>query len=151
MKHLYQLLLVSLLAIGGTAVAHEGDEPSAALGTMNDSATVSRTIKIDMGDDMRYSPANVKVKRGETIRFVVTNRGRLKHEMVLGNIKELREHDALMRKFPEMEHDDPDQLAVDAGNTGELIAQFTKTGTFDFACLQPGHFEAGMRGKVAVR
>ena len=72
-------------------------------------------------------------------------------EVVVGTVKELHEHAALMRKFPEMEHADPNQLAVDPGKTGELLWQFTKSGTFDFACLQPGHYEAGMHGKIAVK
>jgi uncharacterized cupredoxin-like copper-binding protein len=95
--------------------------------------------------------AIITVKRGETIKFVVKNTGKMKHEMVLGTLKELKEHAALMQKFPEMEHADPNQISVDPGKTGELIWQFTKAGTFDFACLQPGHFEAGMVGKVAVK
>jgi uncharacterized cupredoxin-like copper-binding protein len=70
--------------------------------------------------------------------------------MVLGTIKELKEHAALMRKFPEMEHADPNQVSVDPGMTGELVWQFTRDGTFDFACLVPGHFEAGMVGNVRV-
>ena len=100
---------------------------------------------------MRFTPAQIDVKRGETIKFVVKNNGKLKHEMVLGSAKELKEHAALMQKFPEMEHADPNQVSVDPGKSGELIWQFTKTGKFDFACLQPGHFEAGMVGKVAVK
>jgi uncharacterized cupredoxin-like copper-binding protein len=90
------------------------------------------------------------VKRGETIRFVARNTGKEKHEMVLGTIEELKKHAELMRKFPEMEHADPNQVTVDPGKTGELVWQFTKAGTFDFACLVPGHFEAGMFGKVRV-
>jgi uncharacterized cupredoxin-like copper-binding protein len=70
--------------------------------------------------------------------------------MVLGTIKELKEHAELMRKFPEMEHADPNQVSVEPGMSGELIWQFSKAGTFDFACLVPGHFEAGMVGKVRV-
>ena len=112
---------------------------------------ISRTIDVEMSDTMRFSPADIKVKRGETIKFVLKNSGKLKHEMVLGSIKELKEHAALMQKFPEMEHADPNMVSVDPGNTGELVWQFTKAGTFDFACLQPGHFEAGMVGKVAVK
>jgi len=50
-----------------------------------------------------------------------------------------------------MEHTDPNRLSVDPGKTGTLVWQFTRAGTFDFACLQPGHFEAGMRGKIAVK
>ena len=99
---------------------------------------------------MRFSPASVSAKKGETIRFVLKNEGKLKHEMVLGTIAELKEHAALMVKFPQMEHADPNQASVEPGKTGELIWQFTKAGTFDFACLQAGHYEAGMKGQVVV-
>ncbi len=112
---------------------------------------VSRTIDVEMNDTMRFSPADVKVKPGETIKFVLKNSGKVKHEMVLGSIKELKKHAALMQKFPEMEHADSNMASVEPGKSGELVWQFTKAGTFDFACLQPGHFEAGMVGKVAVK
>jgi uncharacterized cupredoxin-like copper-binding protein len=56
----------------------------------------------------------------------------------------------MMRKSPEMEHADPNQVSVEPGKTGELIWQFTRDGTFDFACLEPGHFEAGMVGRILV-
>lgn len=112
---------------------------------------VSRTIDVEMNDTMRFSPASIRVKPGETIKFVLKNSGKVKHEMVLGSMKELKKHAALMQKFPEMEHADPNMASVEPGKTGELVWQFTKAGTFDFACLQPGHFEAGMVGKVAVK
>jgi len=126
------------------------DGHAAALGKPGVPGKVTRSIQVEMNDTMRFKPASIKVKRGETIRFVVRNAGKQKHEMVLGTIKELKEHAELMRKFPEMEHADPNQVSVEPGKTGELIWQFTKAGTFDFACLVPGHFEAGMVGKVRV-
>ena len=92
----------------------------------------------------------VVVKRGETIRFVVTNGGATKHELVLGTLRELREHAKLMQKFPEMVHDDPNAASVAPGQSSELLWKFTKTGEFYFACLVPGHFEAGMHGKIVV-
>jgi len=153
-------LILSLGSVTG-ALAH-GDEDhgkkeeqhadghAAALGKPGDSGKVTRSIQVEMNDTMRFKPASIKVKRGETIRFIVRNTGKLKHEMVLGTIKELKEHSESMRKFPEMEHADPNQVSVEPGKTGELIWQFTKAGTFDFACLVPGHFEAGMVGKVRV-
>lgn len=122
----------------------------ADLGKPGDAKKVSRTIEVGMGDDMRFKPPNIQVKRGETIKFVVKNHGALTHEMVLGTMKELKEHAALMRKSPEMEHDDPNAVSVEPGKTGALIWQFTKAGTFDYACLVPGHFEAGMVGKIIV-
>jgi len=142
---------VALAASGTNAHGDEHNHEHAAFGQPGDPAKVSRSVAIDMNDTMRYDPARISVKRGETIRFVVKNSGQVKHEVVLGTMKELREHAAMMRKFPEMEHADPNQLAVDPGKTGELLWQFTKSGTFDFACLQPGHYEAGMHGKIAVK
>ena len=165
MKHrLPKLLALSLIAIGAVAFAFAGGDkdhhahggPAAqaghasALGKPGDPKKVSRTVDITMSDAMRFSPASVSVKRNETIRFVLKNGGKLKHEMVLGTIRELKAHAALMLKFPGMEHVDPNQASVEAGQTGELVWQFTKAGTFDFACLQAGHYEAGMRGKVVV-
>ena len=70
---------------------------------------------------------------------------------VMGSLAELKEHAKIMTKFPEMEHDDPNAISVEPGKTGELVWRFTKAGKFDFACLVPGHFEAGMQGKIAVR
>ena len=153
-------IAVSLVSATG-ALAH-GDEDhgkkndrqtnshATGLGKPGDPHKVTRTIEVEMSDAMRFRPDIIKVKRGETIRFLVRNTGKLKHEMVLGTIKELREHAEMMRKFPVMEHADPNQVSVDPGMTGELVWQFTRAGTFDFACLVPGHFEAGMVGKVRV-
>ena len=147
------------LAGGSPAFAHDDDHHKAdeheghatTLGEPGDPGQASRTIDVEMSDAMRFSPASIKVKRGETIKFVVRNTGQLKHEMVLGTIKELKEHAALMQKFPDMEHADPNMVTVEPGKTGELVWRFTRAGTFDFACLQPGHFEAGMVGKVSVK
>lgn len=152
-KRIYLLLLSSAL-VAGAAWAH-GDEDhhghAAAYGKPGDPAKISRTVEVVMNDAMRFTPSSIAVKRGETIRFVVRNDGKLKHEMVLGNTKELKEHAALMQKFPEMEHADPTQVSVEPGKAGEMVWQFTKAGKFDFACLQPGHFEAGMKGSIHVR
>jgi uncharacterized cupredoxin-like copper-binding protein len=153
-------IAVSLVSATG-APAHEDRKPvkkeerqadghAAALGKPGVPGKVTRSIVVEMSDAMRFKPAGIRVKRGETIRFIVRNTGKVKHEMVLGTIKELKEHAGLMRKFPEMEHADPNQVSVDPGMTGELVWQFTRAGTFDFACLVPGHFEAGMVGKVRV-
>jgi uncharacterized cupredoxin-like copper-binding protein len=99
---------------------------------------------------MRFSPSQVTVKQGETIRFVVKNSGQLKHEFVLGTEKALKEHYEVMKKFPEMEHADPNMVTVAPGKTGEVVWTFTRSGTVDFACLQPGHYDAGMKGVVSV-
>ena len=122
-----------------------------ALGKPGEAKNVTRSIEVTMNDDMRYTPASIQVKRNETIRFIVKNAGQIKHEMVLGTDKDLKAHAAAMQKHPEMEHDDPNAVGVEPGGTGEMIWQFTRAGNFKFACLVPGHFEAGMVGKVTVQ
>ncbi len=121
-----------------------------SIGTAGDPAKVTRTIAIDMSDSMRFTPDTVQVKRGETIRFVVKNSGKLKHEFNLGTAAALKEHYAQMLKFPEMEHDDPNVVNVAPGETGEVVWRFTKAGTVSFACLHPGHYDAGMKGSIRV-
>lgn len=120
-------------------------------GREGDPAKAVRTIRVDMADTMRFTPADITVKRGETVKLVATNKGQVLHEMVLGTGEELKKHAELMRKFPGMEHDEPHMTHVKPGERGEIVWQFTEAGEFQFACLIPGHFEAGMVGKVTVK
>ena len=122
-----------------------------AFGREGDPSKASRTIRVEMADSMRFTPADITVKRGETVKLVATNKGQVMHEMVLGTAEDLKKHAELMKKFPGMEHEEPHMAHVKPGATGEIVWQFTKPGEFQFACLIPGHFEAGMVGKVTVK
>lgn len=127
-----------------------GDHHDSASGVAGVAADVTRTIEVDMADSMTFTPAAINVKAGETIRFTVTNSGQLVHELVLGTNDEIVEHHALMKRFPGMVHEDDNSVSLAGGETGEITWKFTKAGTFDIACLQPGHYEAGMKGNVVV-
>jgi uncharacterized cupredoxin-like copper-binding protein len=142
------LLAMSAMASGNHAGGH--GHGADAIGKPGVASKVTRTVIVDMTDDMRFHSSNIAVKQGETIRFVARNSGKVKHEMVLGTIKDLKEHYEVMKKNPEMEHAENNMVTVAPGKSGEIIWQFTKTGKVDFACLQPGHYEAGMKGLVNV-
>lgn len=153
--------LLSLTAAVPTAFAHESAHAGHAAtgpvvkeqkdwGIAADRATAKRTIRIAMSDRMRFTPDTVKVKLGETVRFVFRNEGAALHEFVLGTKASLEEHAALMLKFPGMEHDDPWMAHVQPGKTGEIVWTFNRPGRFEFGCLVAGHFQAGMRGQVEV-
>jgi uncharacterized cupredoxin-like copper-binding protein len=131
-----------------TTVPISADEHS--FGREGDPKKITRTINLDMNDSMRYSPSSITIKQGETIRFVVRNKGKALHEMVIGTMDELKAHGELMKKNPEMEHDEPYMAHVAPGGKAELIWQFTRTGEFSYGCLAPGHFESGMVGKINV-
>lgn len=130
------------------AGAHANEET--AIGKPGQASKVTRTIKVSMNDKMRFEPASIRVKQGETVRFAIRNAGQIKHEMNLGTEKELLEHLEVMKKFPNMEHDEPNKVTIAPGQQGEIVWQFTKAGAVIFACLVPGHYEAGMKGKVRV-
>ena len=129
----------------------EGGGHAQGLGKPGDPKRVSRAIRVVMSDDMKFTPAKIEVRRGETIRFMLRNAGRIKHEMVIGPMAELKQHAELMRRMPGMEHVEPNMVTLAPGESGELVWQFTKAGAVDFACLEPGHFEAGMIGAVSVK
>lgn len=122
-----------------------------AFGKPGEPKKVSRTVNVDMTDDMRFTPSTITVKRGETIRFTLKNSGKVKHEMVLGTEGQLEELYHTRMQTPEKEYATPSALTVEAGQSGDIIWQFTKLGTVSFACLLPGHYDAGMRGTVIVK
>jgi uncharacterized cupredoxin-like copper-binding protein len=119
-------------------------------GIAGKAAEAKRTITIDMTDAMRFTPDALTVKEGETVRFVIRNTGRMLHETVIGTPDELARHADLMARFPDMEHDAPYMVHVDPGKTGEIVWTFNRPGSFEFACLIAGHYQAGMRGILTV-
>lgn len=112
---------------------------------------VTRTITVRMDDRMRFTPERIDVAEGETVRLVVHNGGSALHEMVIGTSTALTEHAELMQRFPDMEHDEPWMAHVPAGRSGEIVWTFNRPGRFEFACLIPGHFGAGMVGAIDVK
>ncbi len=162
MKHALTAIAVAL-SLASTGIYAHGDKPSVkkpgaakkveekTFGREGDPKNVSRTVKVEMADTMRYSPSEITVKVGETLRIEAKNSGKSMHEIVLGTMKELKEHSDLMKKHPGMEHDEPYMAHVGAGKTQHIVWQFTKPGEFYYGCLIPGHFEAGMIGKIIVK
>lgn len=151
------LFAITALALPGATLAsgnhsheHQQDSEETAIGKPGVAAGVTRTITVEMNDSMRFTPSAIHVSQGETIRFVVKNSGQLAHELSLGTEQELLEHLEVMKKYPGMVHDEPNKITLAQGQHGEIIWQFTKAGTVNFACLMPGHYEAGMRGTVTV-
>jgi uncharacterized cupredoxin-like copper-binding protein len=131
--------------------AHEG--PFSA-GEPGNPKRPFRTVQVTMKEGegtMLYEPSSLTIKRGTQIKFVITNVGLLAHEFVLADAKDNLKHAALMQKYPDMEHDDPNGKTVQPGGKSEILWRFSKRGEFEFACLIPGHREAGMIGKVIVK
>ena len=160
-------LIASILGIGTLAwvrgAAAHSDKPHAERktgpvvkeqkdwGIAGDPRQVRRTVDCHMLDTMRFKPERVEARLDETIRFTARNTGRVMHEFVIGTREENAEHYELMKKFPNMEHDEPWMAHVAPGKRGEIVWTFNREGEFEFACLVAGHYDAGMRGRIVVR
>ena len=146
-------LALFAFAMPGGALADAGHAHFSA-GEPGDPKKPARVVEVVMreGDGrMEYVPSMLEVKRGEQIRFVLRNAGELAHKFVLASTAENLKHAALMQKYPDMEHDDPNGKTLQPKANGEILWRFTKRGSFEFGCLIPGHREAGMTGKVTVK
>ncbi|MGN6572417.1 MAG: cupredoxin domain-containing protein [Pseudolabrys sp.] len=153
MKHaiIPSLAVVLLTAALVPAAAH--DEQSAA-GVPGNPKQPARTVTVVMSEAagaMKFTPDRLDVKKGEQVRFVLENKGALPHEFRLATVKDNDEHAAMMRDMPDMKHHEANAVSLDPGKSAELVWRFTKAGSFEFACLIPGHREAGMHGTVAVK
>jgi uncharacterized cupredoxin-like copper-binding protein len=162
LRTLPALLAIFATLIAGPTFAHSESHakksaaPAAtaaeekSFGKPGDAKKATRTIAVDMSDKMRFTPAALTVKQGDTVKFVIKNSGKVMHEFVLGTMTELKTHAELMKKHPGMEHDEPYMAHVAPGKTENLSWQFSKAGEFHFGCLLPGHLEAGMVGNITV-
>jgi uncharacterized cupredoxin-like copper-binding protein len=150
MKIAIAALLLSAASLG-TANADAGHFSAGEPGNPKQPARTVKVIMREDGKKMLFEPAHITVRKGEQIRFVFDNDGTESHEFVLATVAENRKHAELMKKYPHMEHDDPNAKRLTPFTDGEMVWKFSKRGTFEYACLIPGHREAGMHGSVTVK
>ena len=138
--------IILFITVSNTYAAE--DYNNAVIGKPGILENVTRTIEIEVHDNY-FSPSEIHVKKGETVRFMIRNAGRMKHKMVIDTTKELREHAKVMREDINIIPDGTNRVTLDPSEAKELVWQFTQTGVVNFACPFPGHFR-GMRGKIRV-
>ncbi|MDP9525499.1 copper-resistant cuproprotein CopI [Pseudomonas protegens] len=164
------LMLLSAPLWASPTASYDFGQPAPA-------AKASRSVEVVMGD-MSFNPKALEIKAGETVRFVLINKGQLLHEFNLGNAAMHAEHQQEMLKMQQsgmltptgmqamdhgamghgsmagmdhgMRHDDPNSVLVEPGKQAELTWTFSKSGSLEFACNIPGHYQAGMVGKLTV-
>jgi uncharacterized cupredoxin-like copper-binding protein len=164
MTDIVRSIALASAVIGGaalvqTAVLHEraiahSDGHAFAAGEPGDPKKPFRVVELTMADGpgtMTYTPNKIEVRRGEQIKFMLKNTGDLAHEFLLDSFANNAKHKIQMEKNPEMEHDEPNGARVESKKAAEILWRFSKAGTFEFACLIPGHYETGMKGTVVVK
>lgn len=118
---------------------------------------VVRTIEVIASDDLTFSIPSLEVKDGETIKFIVINKGEAPHDFTIGTPEIQTAHQKEMSKMMDamdshdghkMEHNDPNALFLNPGERKELIWKFNETAKLEFGCNVPGHYQAGMKGDI---
>ena len=111
----------------------------------------ARTVEVTALDTMTFEPSKINVSTGETVTFVVTNSGQAVHEFTLGDAAMQQQHADEMAQIADgMAHNDPNSIRLQPGETKQLTWRFGDTGTLEYACHEPGHYQAGMRGPIAI-
>ncbi|HEY6239966.1 MAG TPA: cupredoxin family protein [Burkholderiales bacterium] len=141
---------LALAIPGQLAFADAGHQHGmkATFGSPGKESEVTRTIEVEASDSMRFKPAAFEVKMGETVKFVVKNTGKVKHEFSIGDRTAQRAHAMIMKEMPDMKHeDDLATVTLDPGQTKTVIWKFDKKpkSPIEIACHEPGHYEAGMK------
>lgn len=166
-------IIAATLLVSGAVLATEthtgnhGQGAAAGLGEAGKASEVTRTVEITMGDNF-FEPESLSFTPGETVRFVIHNKGEFVHEFNLGSAamhaahqKEMMmmvehgmllpdriNHQAMMGGSHSMKHDDPNSILLEPGKSGEVIWKFGNGADIEFACNVPGHYDSGMVGRM---
>ena len=140
-----------LLAAG----SHEHSHSHAHQSSVGEAAAAipDRIVEVAMLDSMRFvfDPEVLQLVDGEVVEFIVRNDGAIRHEFSIGNAEEQARHAEMMREMPNMKHADPNAVTLDPGETGVIKWRFEGDDTVVFACNIPGHLEAGMVHRAAIK
>ncbi len=140
------------------------------IGEQGKSSEVNRTIEIKMYDNY-YEPSEIKIKKGETIKFIVHNYGELVHEFNIATkemhikhqpeMMKMVEHEILLpnkidrKKMKEMAkkdhamgHSHSNSVLLEPNERDELIWKFNTSIDLEAACNVPGHYDSGMIVKI---
>jgi uncharacterized cupredoxin-like copper-binding protein len=175
---LFPLVLVAGTALGLSGALAAGSHGGGHghvfdFGKPATASKATRTVTVAMRDNL-FEPESIPVQAGETIRFIVKNEGQFVHEFNIGTAAMHAAHQAEMAMMVDhgvlepdrinrdrmkmdmgggktMEHDDPNSVLLEPGESGEIVWTFTKAVELEFACNVPGHYDAGMVGRMSVK
>ena len=162
-----RFILILIICIPSFAFAG----PMKKIGEKGKPSEVTRTITIKMYDNY-YEPAEINVKKDETIKFIVLNFGELVHEFNIATKEMHKKHQPEMmmmvqneillpnkidkkkmkqmsKKSPSMAHSHSNSVLLSPGEKGELIWKFSNKAEIEAACNVPGHYEIGMIAKIS--
>lgn len=148
---LRQLALAPALIIV-TACSGTGSEgsPSVSAGSPTPLASAAALqIEVNLTDSFRMEPAELTVRSGQPVTFVVTNTGVIEHEFYLGDEAAQAEQEQMMASG-QMAHDTAESISLQPGETKELTYTFATVGLTFAGCHVAGHYAAGMKASITI-
>lgn len=126
-----------------------------AFGSPAEPSEADRTVRVKAKDQMTFAPDRMEVQAGETVRFVVENVGSAQHSFTLATPAGQKAHEQEMQGMARGElaghmQQEPNGIVVRPGDTKTLTWSFARGGPVQFACHIPGHYPAGMKGRIAI-
>ena len=160
-KHILLFMLISNISIA---------ESMNMIGEKGEANKVDRVIEVKMYDTF-YEPNEFKIKKNETIKFIVHNYGELVHEFNIATKEMHLKHQPEMMKMVEneillankidrkkmkdmakedhsMSHSHANSVLLEPSMSGEIIWKFNTNADLEAACNVPGHYESGMIAKI---
>ena len=140
------------------------------LGKKGNPSEVEKVIKVKMYDNY-YEPKKFKVKKNQTIKFIVYNYGELVHEfniatkemhlkhqpemmrmveneILLADRIDKKKMKELSKKDHSMSHSHSNSVLLEPNEIGEIIWKFNTDTNLEIACNVPGHYESGMIASI---
>ncbi len=163
-----KVYLASFILISNTCLASS----MKMIGEKGKVSNITRVVHVTMYDNY-YEPNLIKVKKNETIKFVVKNAGMLVHEYNIATKEMHLNHQPEMQKMVEhniiladkidrkkmkemakkdhaMAHKHANSLLLEPNQSGEIVWKFSTTAKLEVACNVPGHYEAGMLANITI-
>tara|TARA_B100000029_G_scaffold400406_1_gene399326 strand:- start:38 stop:535 length:498 start_codon:yes stop_codon:yes gene_type:complete len=142
------------------------------IGEKGNPSEVEKIIKVKMYDNY-YVPNKFKVKKNETIKFIVYNYGEFVHEFNIATQKMHLKHQPEMMRMVEneilltdridkkkmkelskkdhsMSHSHSNSVLLEPNQNGEIIWKFSTDANLEVACNVPGHYQAGMVANIKI-
>ena len=160
-KILLLFILIPSISVAGTMNM---------IGKKGNPSEVEKVIKVKMYDNY-YEPKKFKVKKKQTIKFIVYNYGELVHEfniatkemhlkhqpemmrmveneILLADRIDRKKMKELSKKDHSMSHSHSNSVLLEPNQSAELIWKFNANANLEAACNVPGHYEVGMIAKI---
>ena len=140
-------IVLIVAACSGTGSTASPSVPPASSSPAASAA--AQRIEVKLTDALKMEPAEMTVRAGQPVTFLVMNAGATDHEFYLGDEAMQAEQEQMMQSG-EMVHDTANGVSLKPGQTKEVTFTFDEAGQTLAGCHFAGHYAGGMKATITV-